>query len=229
MKYIGIIGAMQVEIESLLELMKEKKEVLISNMLFYTGKIENTNVVVCVSSEGKVNSAIYAEVMLISFDIYLIINCGVAGTLTDNLNIFDFIIAKDTVYHDFDISSLGYEKGLVLGINKKYIPCDEKYSKLLYKICKQNNKVVVGTVATGDIFVTDENKLNEIKEVFNAIAVDMESASISHVCYFNKVSYVSIKVISDSGSKMEFKEFSNKAAIMLKEVIVNFLKEVGEI
>ncbi|MEG1705266.1 MAG: 5'-methylthioadenosine/adenosylhomocysteine nucleosidase [Clostridia bacterium] len=228
MKYIGIIGAMQIEIDKLLSLMTNVDKKIICNICYYMGNINNSNVIICRCDEGKVNAAICTQTLIMSFDIKYIINVGVAGSLDNNLNIFDLVIAKNTVQHDYDITALGYEKGLVLGINKVYIPCDESLSKNMYLIAKQIGKAMYGTIASGDVFVTDENLKNSLKEKFNCIAVDMESAVIAHVCLFNNIPYICMRVISDTGSKIEFREFLNESVSKITDVIVNFLNKMEE-
>ena len=49
-------------------------------------------------------------------------------------------------------------------------------------------------MVTGEVFVTDEGR-QKIKEQFSPLTVDMETASIAHVCYANSIPFISIRSI----------------------------------
>ena len=217
---------MESEVNKLLEYVENKKNKKILNIEFITGTLMNNDVVICISLEGKVNSSIATTLMINNFDIKSIINLGVAGSTNEKVDIFDIVISSSTTQHDYDLSMLGYEKGYVLGINNIYNECDSTLAMKFNNICKhQNINSHIGNVASGDVFVASDYMKDSIKSNFNSLAVDMEAAAINHVCNLNNIKFISIKIISDSGDKMEFRCFLEAAVIKLTDIVIEYFKK----
>jgi adenosylhomocysteine nucleosidase len=224
--YIAIIGAMDSEIKNIKSLMNIEEVRKISNIDYYIGSLRNKRVILASCYEGKVNASICIQTLILNFDIDLVINIGVAGSLVKEVKLLDLVVATSVVQHDYDLSPLGYDKGYVLGVNKINIECDNNYTNKLIEVSNKNNITKSGTVLSGDVFVTDNDKISKLSKEFNAIAVDMESAAIGQVCYINNKKFVILRAISDSGSNIEFREFLDRAVIKLTDVIINFVSEV---
>ena len=114
---IGIIGAMGVEVLALAELLENKKCEKISGIEYMSGTIYGKDVVLAVCGIGKVFAAICAQTMILKYNPDVIINTGVAGTLSDELSIGDIAIADSVVQHDMDTSPLGDPVGMLSDIN----------------------------------------------------------------------------------------------------------------
>ncbi len=223
---IGIIGAMKSEIDDICKYVSNSSKMKILNVEFILGTMYNKEIVLCVSDEGKVNSTIATTLMINNFNITTVINMGVAGSTKNDVNIFDLVISSSTTQHDYDLSSLNYEKGYVLGVNEVKLKCDMDIANKVSEICASENvKSHIGNIATGDIFVTDEDIKKEVVTRYDSLCIDMESAAINHVCYLNNIKCICIRAISDSGSKIEFREFLEKSVKILTTVILRFLKE----
>ena len=224
---IGIIAAMQVEAEALKKKIASPRETTLSGIVFTEGKLCGMPVVLAVCGEGKVNAAICAQTMILSHKVDLLLNTGVAGNLSDALNVGDVAIASDTVEHDYDISPLGYAPGMVLGVNQIHVPCDEDAVAMISEILTELKvKHLVGTVASGDQFISGGERKVRIKELFHAIACEMEGAAIGHVAALNGVGFVVIRAISDNadGSAPEnFGAFAAAAADTSVKVTERFL------
>lgn len=229
---IGIIGAMQVEIQHLKDIMEDIKTQKISGIEFVCGKVFGKNIVAAVCGVGKVFASVCAEAMILKYNPSVVINVGVAGSLSDKLNTTDIAIAKSVVHHDLDTSPLGDPIGLISGINIINLECDEDVVNLLKKSVDTlgiNN--VTGVIASGDQFVCTSERKDFIKDNFNAIACEMEGASIGHVCYINDVKFGVLRAISDGAdekSHMQYEEFVPVAAKNSFEVIKNFIKDYTE-
>ena len=113
MKKIGIIGAMDLEVSTLIEKMNVVKTVTKAGMTFNEGKIGDTDVVVVKCGIGKVNAGIFVQILVDLFDVTHVINTGVAGSLKDVIDIGDIVVSTDAVEHDMDVSPLGYKKGQI--------------------------------------------------------------------------------------------------------------------
>ncbi len=225
---IGIIGAMQVEIDKIKSTVENPTTETVSGIEFVSGKIHGHDAVVAVCGIGKVFAAVCAQTMILKYNPDVIINVGVAGTLTDKLSIADIAVASDVVQHDMDTSPLGDPVGLVSGINVIKFPAD---IKTVEKIEKSIDNLGInrtrGTIASGDQFMSDKDKKQKIVDNFDAIACEMEGASIGHVCYINGVNFAVIRSISDSADDsafMDYPEFVKKAAANSSAVIDGYFK-----
>ena len=73
---IGIIGAMQMEVDNLKEALENQNTTCVSGINFVTGTIGDVNVVAAVCGVGKVFAAICAEAMILKFNVDMVINIG---------------------------------------------------------------------------------------------------------------------------------------------------------
>lgn len=223
---IGIIGAMDIEIEHINAVMDEKEEFIISGALYTKGKLHGKEIVTAVCGIGKVFAAMCAQTMIVKFGADTVINTGVAGGLTDKTDILDTVVATALVQHDMDTTYFGDPKGLISGINVVEFPCDSALAEKITANVEGN--CVRGIVASGDCFVCDNDKKKDIAETFNAVACEMEGAAIAQVCYVNKVPFCVLRSISDgaNGEEMSYERFRVVAAEKAAKVIINTLKNI---
>lgn len=221
---IGIIGAMDNEINIIIKNLKETKKKQVLFLEFYIGYLFNRKIVVVKSNEGKVNSAVATQIMIENFELDYILNVGVAGSLVDNLKVYDVAIARSVVEFDNDTTALGYNKGYIFGLNTVYLDTDDKlFNKIKSCVTKLNFNFLAGVIASSDKFITNTKEKEYINDTFNAIAVDMESASIAHVAKLNSKPFIAFRVISDSGSDIEYEKFAGIATEKIFEVLKIFL------
>lgn len=229
---IGIICAMDEELEEVLKLMKDTKKETKYNFIFFVGTINNEPCCAVKCGVGKVNSAICTQTLILIYKPNFILNIGVAGAIKENVNISDVIIGENVIQHDFDVSAFpGRQKGEICGINLVKIPCSKW---LTQKIIKSTNKIKdisihQGTILTGDQFINSSEKLFELRKTFDGIACEMEAGSIGHVCYYNDVDFAIIRSISDRADKkspVDFESFiktsSRNSAAILDEFTKSF-------
>jgi len=164
--------------------------------------------------------------MIVKFGADKIINTGVAGGLTEKTDILDTVVATALVQHDMDTTYFGDPRGMISGINVVEFPCDKELAEKISANVEGN--LVRGIVASGDCFVADNDKKKDIAETFNAVACEMEGASIAQVCYVNKVPFAVLRTISDgaNGEEMSYEKFRVVAAEKAAKVIINTLKEI---
>lgn len=231
MNRVGIIVAMQEELEEILNIMKNVEEKEILGLNFKIGQIEKNKVVVVKCGVGKVNAARVAQILIDKLDVKYMINVGAAGALNPFLNIGDIVIGKKLVQHDFDITAFDHDKGYITGVGE-YIYSDEKlvqkFEKIINSLSDNTYKTVTGVIATGDIFCTDIEMKNKIYTKFDADCVEMEGAAIAQVCYLDKIPFIVIRSISDSPNgknEVDFDKFvelaSRRCANLLKEFFQN--------
>ena len=179
--------------------MKLKKRNIIVWKL-YLGKINNKEVILVECGVGKVNSARTTQILIDKYDIEFIINVGVAGGLRDNLEIGDIVIGRKLVQHDFDITAAGHPKGYISEeLGREFISDLElinRCEKIIKKDIKDTN-VIIGTIATGDVFCNQVSLKEEVVKEFEADCIEMEGAAIAQVCTLCNVPFIAIRSISD--------------------------------
>lgn len=227
---IGIIGAMDVEVENLKAKIENKKIEAFSGIEFVSGKIFDKDVVIAKCGIGKVFASICAEAMILKYNPEFIINTGVAGTLTAELSIGDVAISESVCQHDMDTSPIGDPKGLLSGINIIKIPADEYLVNLAETVIKEQNiNCKKGVIASGDQFIASKEQKDFILSEFSAIACEMEGASIGHVCYVNKVKFLVLRAISDSAdnsSHMDYPTFLKMASENSTKVTLEIIRRI---
>ena len=222
---IGIIGAMDIEVNGLIANMQEPVTEVYGGISFTKGILHGQNVVVSKCGIGKVFAAMCAQTMILKYSPDVIINSGVAGALSSELNILDAVIASSVVQHDMDTSPLGDPRGLISGINIVNIDSDTTTSDKLIDAAKSLGvNTVKGIVASGDQFMADLIKKSDVAATFGAIACEMEGAAIGQVCYVNKVPFAVMRTISDGkGEALDYMTFSAIAANKSIQIIEDFL------
>ena len=196
---IGIIGAMDAEVEGLIGRLAGHKCETVGGVELHTGEIFGKKIVLTRSGVGKVFASLAAEAMIIAYAPSIIVNTGVGGTLASGLSTGDVVIATSLVQHDMDTSPLGDPKGLVSGINKIYFDTDQRAVKILSEAAGELGiSAVLGRVASGDKFVASKEEKTRIVSDFSASACEMEGAAIAQVAYVNNTPCAVIRAISDS-------------------------------
>lgn len=225
-KAIGIIGAMDIEVDGIVADMKNVTVETAGIMKFISGELLGKQVVVCKCGIGKVFAGICAQTMILKYNLSIIINSGVAGALNEDLSVLDTVIASDVVQHDMDTSALGDPIGLISGINVIKISCDKNASKLIAQISKEMNiNAFSGTIASGDQFISSPKKKKMISENFGAIACEMEGAAIGQACYINDIPFAIIRSISDGkGEALDYFTFSGRAAEQSTKILKKFIE-----
>ncbi|MBR4288348.1 MAG: 5'-methylthioadenosine/adenosylhomocysteine nucleosidase [Clostridia bacterium] len=231
MKYnkIGIICAMEKEAEGILSAMEEKESHSVGSLAFYTGRIGEKEVVLAICGIGKVFAAMCAEAMTLSFRPQCIITSGVAGSLTEKLDILSLAVSESLVQHDMDTSPLGDPIGLISGINKVFLPADKPLAQEVLRLAEEEKiPAAAGVIASGDRFIAKEEDKMRLKTLFDPIACEMEGAAIAQVCFANKIPFCVIRTISDSfhgDNAMDYAEFSRRAALQGAQFLVKLLKK----
>ncbi|MEG1426433.1 MAG: 5'-methylthioadenosine/adenosylhomocysteine nucleosidase [Oscillospiraceae bacterium] len=216
---IGIIGAMEMEVEGIKAKMTGVTEKTLSSVTYYQGNLFGKEVVVAQCSVGKVNAAVCTQTMLLTYAPEFIVNPGVAGGIGENVHIGDLVVGSHCVQHDMDTTAFGEPMGNLL-IDKaevREIPCDPHLSALFLAEAKKvyGGGIYSGVIATGDQFIASSAKCDDLKKEFGALACEMESGSIAHVCALAHTPFVALRSISDNANesgKVDFLTFARESA-----------------
>ncbi len=236
MKKLGIIGAMDVEVQTLKENLQDLQITHKASMVFFQGKLENLPVVVVQCGVGKVNAALCVQILCDLFDVTHLVNTGVAGSLCNDLDIGDFVISRDAMYHDFTCNILNpaYCVGQVPGMDVLAFPADEVLMQYALEAANQvyPGHSRIGRVASGDQFVADKNQKDQIIADTQAICTEMEGCAIAHAAWRNKVPFVIIRAISDKAdgsAHMDYPTFEAIAAERCAKVTRQLAKKLSMI
>ena len=223
MNKLGIIGAMQVEVEILLGEMENRRERVIAGSTFYAGKLEGLDAVVVQCGVGKVNAALCAQILCDCFGVTHLVNTGIAGSLNAELDIGDLMVSTDAMYHDFDCVHFGYPFGRVPGMDVTAFPADERLADFAFAAAEQVNPGHTrrGRIASGDRFVAEKSVKEQIIAATGGLCTEMEGAAIAQTAYRNGVPFVILRAISDKAddsARMDYPTFERQAAHRCAEV-----------
>ena len=229
MKKLGIIGAMTMEVETLVSSMEEAEKKTIAGSDFFEGRLEGLPCVVVQCGVGKVNAALCAQILCTAFGVTHLVNTGIAGSLSSDLDIGDLLVSQDAMYHDFDCVPFGYPYGQVPGLNTLVFPADERLMAYAFRAAETVNPghTKLGRVASGDQFIADREKKAFIIEKTRAMCTEMEGAAIAHASYVNDTPFLIIRTMSDSaddGADESYDNFIDTAAHQSAAIVLKMLE-----
>ena len=233
MTKLGIIGAMQVEVEILLSRMENQKVRTIAGSAFYEGTLEGLSAVVVQCGVGKVNAAICAQILCDCFGITHLVNTGIAGSLSAQLDIGDLVVSTDAMYHDFDCVNFGYEFGRVPGMDAVSFAADPTLIEYALTAAEQVNPghCRTGRIASGDQFVADKALKEQIIARTQGLCTEMEGAAIAQTAFRNGLPFVILRAISDKAddsAEMDYPTFERIAAHRCAQVTCHLAKQLRE-
>lgn len=196
---IGVIGAMQEEIDMLLERLQDKKTRQHAGIAYHQGTLHNREIIVCKSGVGKVNAAVCTQVLIDRFKVDAVIFTGVAGALAPELEIGDIVISDSCMQHDMDVTALGFARGVIPYQEVSDFPSDSR----LIQLARQAGERVfpgrchTGKVLSGDQFIAGSERVKQLHGELGGSCVEMEGASVAQVCHMNGVPHVIIRSMSD--------------------------------
>ena len=231
MTKLGIIGAMQEEVETLLALMENKKELHKAGSVFYEGILEELPAVIVQCGVGKVNAAMCAQVLCDLFDVTHLVNTGIAGSLCAELDIGDLVVSRDAMHHDVDAVHFGYPYGKIPGMDVISFPADDTLVNYAFEAAESVNPghTKIGRVASGDQFVAVKEVKERIIANTQGLCTEMEGAAIAQTAYRNGIPFVILRAISDKAddsAEMDYPTFERIAAHRCAEVTRNLARQL---
>ncbi|SIT10535.1 5'-methylthioadenosine/S-adenosylhomocysteine nucleosidase [Neptunomonas antarctica] len=231
---VGIIGAMDQEIEILCNSLDDREKHVVAGYDFYTGSISGIEVVLLKSGIGKVNAAVSTTLLLHTFNPDCIINTGSAGGFDPSLNVGDVVISSEVRHHDVDVTIFGYEPGQVPGLPAAFEP-----DVTLAKMAEQSigrlkgMRTVHGLIATGDSFMNDPVRVEYARTRFPSMkAIEMEAAAIAQTCHQFGTPFIVIRALSDIAGKeshLSFDEFLETAALHSAQMVLEIVRSLAKL
>ncbi|WP_256761604.1 5'-methylthioadenosine/adenosylhomocysteine nucleosidase [Cohnella sp. WQ 127256] len=228
---LGIIGAMQEEIELLLAKLDNRQTEQHAGITYYRGLFLGKKVVLTRSGVGKVNAAVCTQVLIDRYGVDAIIFTGVAGAVDPVLNIGDIVISTSSMQHDIDVTALGFPRGIIPYQEVSEYPADSH----LIAIAEEAGRKVypgrchVGKILSGDQFIADRVMVKSLYDDLNGACTEMEGASVAQVCYMNNIPHVIIRSMSDKAdgsAHVNFAEFTIEAANRSYAIVEEMVKTI---
>ena len=226
---VGIIVAEVHELNAVKEYMKNIIVEEKYDLKFHIGEIGNRKFALVLGGTGKVNAARTTQTLIDNYHPDYVINCGVAGGISDVVKIGDVVIGEKIVQYDFDLTAFGREKGEVSDKVGKFIHSDKSLIEKAYGVIVRDDSIsgIVGTIASADKFMTDPNEARQVSQEFSADCCEMEGAAVAQVCFLDNIPFIVIRSISDTpnnNNKIDFDEFIAMAAKNVAKLIVQFVQ-----
>ena len=229
---IGIICALDIEARNLIGQLDGGSCREIGKLTFHSGALCGQDVVIGMAGVGKVNAAMCAQTMILEYAPSLILNSGVAGSLSQALDIGDIAVGTGVVEHDFDTTAVGDPPAFFKELNGDTFPCDPDAVQAILRAARgMEVRVVPAKIASGDQFISDSEAKARLVRLFDVQACEMEAGAIAHVCFNNGVKCAVIRAISDSTDgehQVEFYKFLPVAAENSARLVTRLLEEMGE-
>ena len=235
--YIGIISAMDNEIQLLLKEANIKEEKDIAGITYHIGTLKDKPVIISRSGIGKVNASSGITTLLNSFDISKVLFTGVAGGLRDDEEVLDVVVGTKVVEHDYGfITNDGFEWGGGDPGKKEpgeYYECDKNMVDLAYSSALSvmgEDHVFKGLIATGDQFIASSEYVEWLTKEFDAYACEMEGASVAKVCKNYNKPLAILRTLSDKAdgnAHDSYADFGDRAADQSSKIVMKMLESLS--
>ncbi|WP_211745351.1 5'-methylthioadenosine/adenosylhomocysteine nucleosidase [Paenibacillus sp. Marseille-Q4541] len=228
---IGLMGAMNEEIELLLAGMQNVKQYTYAGINYAEGDIYGQHVVVCKSGVGKVNAAVTTQMLIEKFGVSRVIFTGVAGAVHPELEIGDIVVSTSCIQHDMDVTPLGFKRGEIPYQEVSAFPADPELVSLAVTACEQLTVPFrKGIVLSGDQFIASKETVQRLYEELDGACAEMEGAAVAQVCYMNDVPFVILRGMSDKAdgsAHVNFAEFTVKASHKSHRIVESMLLQLS--
>ena len=230
-KTIGIIGAMEEEVEALRAKLTSAEKLTKASMDFYSGVLNGHKVVIVRSGIGKVNAGICTQILADLFHVDAVINTGIAGSLKAEINIGDIVISTDAVQHDMDATGFGYKPGVIprMETSCQADPTLVRAAKAACEKAVPEIQAFTGRIVSGDQFISDRAVKDRILAQFGGMCTEMEGAAIAQAAYLNKIPFVIIRAISDKADDsavVDYPAFERQAILHSVALVENFVTKI---
>lgn len=228
MKIISIIFAMNEELSALKKYLSIKNINKLYELTFYEAELNNQKIILVESGVGKVNAARTTQILIDNYHPDVVYNIGVAGGITNSLEVGDIVVSSSLVQHDFDITAFNHLKGYIPNVGN-VIPVDNSLIINTQRILGQNDiSYKLGMIASGDIFCTSKDMATKINQKFKALCVEMEGAAIGQVCFLCQVPCLVLRSISDcpnNNNRITYDEFLPSACSKIADIMHTILTD----
>ena len=227
---VGIICAGDRELAPFLPHIEQCKTSQKAMLTFYEGFIKKVSIVTLFCGVCKTNAAIATQILIDTYHVDYVINAGTAGGMDERLNIFDTVISTEVAHHDVHEVILTDFHPWMPSVFFKSDDVLLQRSRSAVARFAPGHEIYFGRMVTGESFITDSGR-DEINAVFEPLTVDMETASIAHVCYVNNLPFIAVRTLTDTATHSGAEHFDKNvvtASHIAKDIVLEVLKEMKE-
>ena len=217
---IGIVAAMSLELEYVLNHLQNVEITSYKKAQFYRGRYGNEELILLSCGIGTTNAGVYTQILIDYFEPDAVINIGIAGGLSSHLKPLEVILGTSFSHHDVRVDQMLHFFPFI-----DSFPADEK---LIKKFAPHFDEIHQGKIVSGEGFINDESEKQRIIETFNPLLVDMETSSMAHCCLINEVPFISLRGISDladASAEVSYKANEQRAADKVGKKLLKVLKK----
>ena len=215
---IGIMGAMNEEIDSLTAALEGATITRSGSREYLSGKLWGHEVVLAFSRWGKVAAATTATSLIVKHEVSAILFTGVAGGIDPELRVGDVVVGSRFYQHDMDARPLFERHEIPLLGNRALLADEILQAKLLAASHRflarveehippatlrsfgiDQPRAAAGEIASGDRFFASKGDSIELRERLPLVrCVEMEGAAVAQVCHEHEVPFAVLRTISDA-------------------------------
>ena len=201
---IGILTAIEIEAAAISARMDRAEAGCCGPLRCRHGYLSNQEVVLALCGIGKVNAAVHTQMLIDQYGVDRLLHAGVAGAIAPSVKPMDLVIGRTLCYHDIPVQ-----------LQKLMAPAQlfyESDTALVEAAHAAAGTCHIGTIATGDQFISNAQTRQEIHLRTGALCADMESAAVAHAAWLSKVPFVVLRSISDLANGEADADFQQQGA-----------------
>ena len=219
---LAVMGAMEEEVELIRGEMAVADEAIHAEIVVTRGDFRGAAIALAQCGIGKVNATICTQMLIDLYRPDALVFSGVAGGLLPNMQVGDLIVASHLIQYDMDLTAFGRRHGELPG-RDRMIECDPDLVQkatdafdAAFEDAEDAPNLMLGTIASGDRFVSDKQTLRWLQREFAALATEMEGAAVGYTCHLNKLPFVVIRGLSDTAGEGASDDFDANLRIVCR-------------
>jgi adenosylhomocysteine nucleosidase len=212
---VGVLGIAE-EVAPIEKRLQDTREVVVRGYVFRLGTLAGRQVVVGRSGAGKVNAAIVATLLIDHFSPSALLFSGTAGAVDPDLRPGDIVIGQTVAQHDVGLQTPNgiRRRGMRNAVTGELDPLLVPAPKNLLAAARRSAqglrlppvktpegdrvpRIVEGVIVTGDVFLSDVARREELRRSLGATAIEMEGAAVIQTCLQFSVSCLVVRGITD--------------------------------
>jgi adenosylhomocysteine nucleosidase len=234
---LGLLAALPDELAALTAELDAPRTEHCGGRTFHVGHLTGRPVVLVLSGIGKVASAATAALLCERFGVHALLFTGVAGGLAAGVAVGDVVVGEHLLQHDLDVSPL-FPRWVVPSSGRSHYTGDAALVQALQAGEREvlgrahpeltafgvtSPKLHGGLIVSGDRFVSTLAESNALRAALpEALAVDMESASVAQVAADFGVPFAALRSISDRADDLAHVDFPR----FLREVAAPYARDI---
>ena len=247
---IGIIGAMEAEVDLLIEEMQPTETVDVVGIELHIGVLRGHDVAVAVGGVGTTNAAAATAAMSATVSPGAVVCVGVAGGLAPAL-VGDVVIGSGLIsygYGHLDAEGFtpkptepprpgGRTNPLVFPTDPELFAAASRAADdvtLAPLQCTGDGRVPsvhTGVIATEDAYSVDSRRNAAMQTDHGCLAFEMEGAAIAQICHQNDVRFLAIRAISNMATEADardgvYRRCKHETARSAQHVVIRLLEQL---